>query len=419
VPRIGLRSEHPGEMVMHAGVGPTPDGSGFEAYVAARVFGATAATLHRAAVAWQLYELTGSKWQLGLLGLIQFAPTLALSLSAGVYADSHDRTRIVRVTQLIALAVGAGLALATFAGVVQPWMLYLAVLASASAGAFENPAGGAILPSLVPEASFARAVTWMTALRNVGRMSGPVLFGFLASQLGIGSAYALQAVLLAASLGALAFVRPRAQSLRPRGQTLEAVREGLVFLRGRPVLLASMTLDLVAVIFGGAVALLPVYASDILKVGPQGFGILAAALDVGTVAMGFLLVALPPIRRAGLALLGAVGGFGVCTIVFGLSEHFLLSFAALMGAGMADQVSMVARQLILQLSTPDALRGRVNAVNLLFIGASNELGAAESGFLAALTSAPFSVVAGGVICLAALAVAAVTAPSLRRYDTRA
>lgn len=396
----------------------TPGGSGFEAFVAARLFGATGATLQRAAVAWQLYELTGSKWQLGLLGLIQFAPTLALSLSAGVYADSHDRTRIVRATQLVALLVALGLALATLAGVLQPWMLYLAVLVSAAASAFENPAGGAILPSLVPEADFARAVTWMTALRNVGRMSGPVLFGFLASQLGIGSAYGVQALLLGASLGALAFVRPRAHTLRPRGQNLAAVREGLEFLRERPVLLASMTLDLVAVIFGGAVALLPVYASDILKVGPQGFGVLAAALDVGTVAMGFLLVALPPIRRAGRALLGAVGAFGACTIVFGLSEEFWVSVAALVGAGMADQVSMVARQLILQLATPDALRGRVTAVNLLFIGASNELGAAESGFLAALTSAPFSVVTGGIVCLAALGVAMVAAPSLRTYDTR-
>ena len=402
---------------MSTGASPTPGGSGFEAFVAARLCGATGATLQRAAVAWQLYALTGSKWQLGLLGLIQFAPTLALSLSAGVYADSHDRTRIVRVTQLVALAVAVGLAAATLADVLQPWMLYLAVLVSASASAFENPAGGAILPSLVPEEGFARAVTWMTALRNVGRMSGPVLFGFLAGELGIGAAYSVQALLLAASIGALSFVRPRAQSLRPRGQSLEAVREGLMFLRGRPVLLASMTLDLVAVIFGGAVALLPVYASDILKVGPQGFGFLAAALDVGTVAMGFLLVGLPPIRRAGRALLGAVGAFGVCTIVFGVSENFSLSVAALIGAGMADQVSMVARQLILQLATPDALRGRVNAVNLLFIGASNELGAAESGFLAALTSAPFSVVSGGVVCLAALGVAMVAAPSLRSYDT--
>ena len=400
------------------GGAPTPEGTGFAAFVAARVFGATAATLLRAAVAWQLYALTGSKWQLGLLGLIQFAPTLALSLPAGVHADSHDRARIVRVTQLVALLVAVALALTTLAGALQPWMLYLAVLVSAAAFAFENPAGSAILPSLVPEAGFARAVTWMTALRNVGRMSGPVLFGFLASELEIAAAYVVQALLLVASLAALAFVHPRAHVLRPRGQSLEAVREGLVFLRGRPVLLASMTLDLVAVIFGGAVALLPVYASDILRVGPQGFGILAAALDVGTVLMGFLLVALPPIRRAGRALLGAVGAFGACTVVFGVSEEFALSVAALIGAGMADQVSMVARQLILQLATPDALRGRVNAVNLLFIGASNELGAAESGFLAAATSAPFSVVAGGLICLAALAIAALVAPSLRSYDTR-
>jgi MFS family permease len=403
----------------HDGRQPASSGSGFEAFVAARVFASMGATLQRAAVAWQLYELTGEEWQLGLLGLIQFAPTLALSLHAGVYADSHDRVRIMRTTQALELAIATLLAATTLLGVVQPWILYAAVLVGASAAAFENPAGGSMLPYLVPEERFARAVTWMTALRNIGRMSGPVAFGFLASSSGIGSAYVAQAILFAASVAALRLVRPRAHALRPRGQNFAAVLEGLVFLRSRPALLAAMTLDLVAVIFGGAVALLPVYAREILRVGPEGFGILSAALDVGTVGMGFVLVALPPIRHAGRALLGAVGAFGVCTVVFGFSEHFALSVLALVGAGMADQVSMVSRQLIVQLSTPDDLRGRVTAVNLLFIGASNELGAAESGFLAAATSAPFSVISGGIVCLAALGVAAVIAPSLRAYDTRA
>jgi hypothetical protein len=193
------------------------------------------------------------------------------------------------------------------------------------------------------------------------------------------------------------------------------VREGLQFVRRRPVVLGCMVLDMFAVIFGGAAALLPIYATEILGVGPRGYGLLGASMELGALTTALVLMVRPPIRRTGAALLAAVGVYGAATIAFGLSTWFPLSVAAYMLVGAADQVSVVARATAIQLSTPDALRGRVSAVNLLFIGASNQLGAAESGFVAALTSAPFAVVSGGIGCLLVLGAVAWRIPELRAY----
>ncbi|MBW2279741.1 MAG: MFS transporter [Deltaproteobacteria bacterium] len=387
----------------------------FRAFLAARFCSTMGNTLWRAALAWQVFEITGSELQLGVLGLAQFAPTLAFSLMSGAWADAHDRIRIIRGAQWVTLLSSAAVCLATATGELNLWFLYAAVVSSSIAFAFENPAGSAVLPSLVPIEAFPQAVTVLSSVRNAGRLTGPAAMGFIIHSWDLAGAYAVHVALLGISLTCLVFVHTAARPAPGQRANLAAVREGLVFLRGKPAILGAMSLDLFAVIFGGAVALLPVYATEILHVGPRGYGILAAALDAGTVGMGLVLIALPPMRRAGVALLVAVGGFGVATILFGMSQDFSLSVAALVLAGMSDQVSMVARALILQLSTPDALRGRVNAVNMLFIGASNELGAAESGFLAAATSAPFSVVFGGFACLGALALAIVGLPSLRRY----
>ena len=389
--------------------------SSFRAFLAASFAGTMGNTLWRTALAWQVYELTGSELQLGVLGLTQFAPTLLFSLVGGAFADAHDRVRIVRWAQCATLLSSAVVCVATATGQIELWILYSAVVSASVAFAFENPAASAVLPSLVPLEAFPQAVTLLSSVRNAGRLTGPAALGFIVYAQGVAAAYAVHGVLLLTSLTLLAFVRPRSAPPARTRVSLEAVLEGIAFLRTRPVILSAMSLDLVAVIFGGAVALLPVYATEILKVGPRGYGLLAASLDAGTVGMGLILIAMPPMRRAGAALLVAVGGFGVATVLFGVSQSFGLSVAALVLAGMSDQVSMVARSLILQLSTPDELRGRVNAVNMLFIGASNELGAAESGFLAAVTSTPFSVVFGGFACLAALAIAIVGAPSLRRY----
>ena len=391
----------------------------FRSFLLANAFAPMAQMLFAVALAWHVYELTGEALHLGGIGLIQFLATFGLSLVGGAVADAYDRVRILILQQLAMLACGLTLWFVTASDGISLVFLYFAAAISSAAGAFANPASSAILPTLVPTVLFPRAVTLSASVRQAARMSGPLVFGVVLEGWGLASTYLLQATLCGLAFATLWVVRPRYGSGERREVSLASVREGVEFVLRRPVIWGSMSLDMVAVVFAGAVALFPIYAMDILDVGGLGYGILAAALDLGTVGMGFMLVWLPPIRRAGRALLLAVGAFGVATIAFGSSTEFWLSTCALVVAGMADQVSMVARSLIIQLSTPDALRGRVSSVNMIFIGASNQLGAAESGFPAAATSAPFTVVFGGFACLATLAVATVKIPELRAYEVPA
>jgi MFS family permease len=385
--------------------------------VAARLFGMTARALLAATIAWHVFDLTGSALYLGILGLVEFLPVVPVSLLGGAVADTRDRRSVVLVARAAALLCAAALWLVSGSGPHELWPVLGAAFALAVIGGFENPAGSALLPDLVPRDVFPSAVVVSATARNLATVTGPVLTGFAIERGGVASAYALGVVLHALSLAALAGVsRPGPRSDGGR-VSLEAVREGIRFVWRSPAVLGAMTLDMFAVIFAGATALLPVFAEEILEVGPRGYGLLSASLSLGTLLMTLALLFRPPFARPGRALLGAVAVFGLATIVFGLSRSFALSVAAFAVAGMADQVSMVTRATIIQLSTPAWLRGRVNAVNFVFIGASNELGAAESGFLAALTSATFSVVAGGIACLAALGVTAARVPELGRYRT--
>jgi MFS family permease len=347
---------------------------------------------------------------------VQFAPVLAFSLPGGALADVGDRRRIALAAITVPFCVGLGLcALARTGGATLP-LLYVAAFAIAAASAFESPARAALLPDLVPRDVFARVVPFATTAMALGFVTGPAVAGLVIGEAGIAAAYATYAGLMAASAAALLPVRAlRAPEPSGRGVSLGAIREGLSFVRARPVVLGCMLLDMLAVIFGGATALLPVYAKDILAVGPRGYGVLFASFEVGSLAMGLLLLTRPPVRHAGRVLLAAVAVYGVATVVFGLSRSFPLSFAAYAAAGMADQVSVVMRHTTVQLATPDVLRGRVSAVNSIFIGASNQLGAVESGFVAAATSAPFAVVTGGLACLVVVAVVARRIPELARY----
>jgi len=388
---------------------------GVARFVTSRFFSGAGQTLLRATFAWQVFELTGSAFHLGLVGLVQFVPTFFLSLVAGAVADSFERRRIVMLAQGAALLGSTTLGLLTYRGEVTLPLLYAVVFATSSAIAFEAPARQALLPTLVPRALFPSAVTVNSTVQQLGWVTGPVAMGFVIDASGVASAYAAHVVLLLVSLANLARL-PATQGEAPRRNvSLHAIREGIAFVRSRQAVLGAMALDMFAVIFGGATALLPIYAEKILHVGPRGYGVLSASLEVGALLSSLALVALPPITRAGRALLIAVGVYGVATIVFGLSHSFPLSVLAYMIVGVADQVSVVMRSTIIQLSTPDELRGRVSSVSFIFIGASNQLGAVESGFVAALTSATFSVVSGGVGCLAVLAVVAAKLPELRRY----
>jgi MFS family permease len=387
----------------------------FHRFLVSRFCGATAMTGLGAAVSWHVFALSGSPFDLGLLGAVQFLPALGLSLVGGAFADAHDRRRIAQLAQLVAFAGALLLAASSARGFVSvPW-LFAVVFVLSIAASFENPARQALLPLVVSRARFLGAVPIHSTVQALAFMSGPALAGVTIGAFGVQAAYSGAAGLSLASVAGLATVRPRAPEGERRAVSLKAIGEGLAYVRSQPVLLGCMALDMFAVIFAGANALLPVYAEQILKVGPWGFGILSAALEAGALAMSVLLMLSRPLLRQGRALLIAAAVFGLATIAFGFSRSFWFSVAVYALAGMADQVSVVMRSTIVQLTTPDALRGRVSSINMIFIGASNRLGAMESGFVAALTSATFAVVSGGVACLAIVGVMARANPALRRH----
>jgi MFS family permease len=388
------------------------------AYFLSRFCAATALTLMRATVAWHVFELSRSPFYLGLIGLVQFVPAFSLLLVGGMVADRYERRRIVMIAQLVPLAGALLLARLTATEAATLSSLYAVVFAMAGAAAFDNPARASLLPNLVPTADFPRAVTVASTVQALAFASGPAASGMIIAAAGVAAAYAAVAVLLVVAIGALMQVRPSWPQGTGSTMGWQAMVQGVRFVASRPVVWGCMLLDMLAVIFGGAAALLPVYANEILQVGPRGYGILSASLEVGALSTSLTLMLLPPIRRAGRALLVAVAVFGVATIVFGFSRWFPLSVAAYMLAGMADQISVVMRSTIVQLNTPDHLRGRVSAINFMFINASNQLGAVESGFVAALTSPTFSVVSGGVGCLLVVAAVARRVPALRNYVIR-
>jgi MFS family permease len=384
-------------------------------YLGSRFCSGTAMTMLRAAIAWHVFALTGSAFQLGLIGLVQFIPALGLTLLGGAVADSYERRRVIILAQLVPLACALTLFLTTRNGFVTVPLLYAMVFVIACSASFENPARAALLPTLVRREVFPRAVTLAATGQALAFMSGPAGGGVIIAELGIATVYGVYGILIAGSLLGLTLLKPMPQDRAGHTISWTAVREGLSFVRRNPVVLGCMTLDMFAVIFGGVTALLPIYATQILHVGAKGYGILSASLEAGALLSSLALVLAPPVHRSGRALLIAVGIYGVATIGFGLSRWFPLSVLLYMVVGSADQVSVVMRSTAIQMSTPDALRGRVSSVNFIFIGASNQLGAAESGFVAALTNPIFAVVSGGFGCLIVLAAVAALLPELRRY----
>jgi MFS family permease len=364
----------------------------------ARLAGVAAGQMLMVALGWQMYDLTGSAWDLGLVGLLQFAPALALVLVAGHVIDRHQRARIIA----LCLAVQCSVALLLLAATAQGWasramLLALSVVLGA-VRAFQMPAQQALTPLLVPAASLPRALAFGSAGLQGAIIAGPALGGFIYAA-GAGATYAGCALLFALA-ATLAATIHYAHSATPEPVSLERLLAGVRYVAANKVVLGAISLDLFAVLLGGAVALLPIFARDILQVGPWGMGLLRAAPAVGALAMSLALTRWPPRRRAGPLLLGAVGVYGVATLAFGLSTHFWLSMLALTVSGAADMISVVIRQTLVQLETPDAMRGRVSAVNSVFIGASNQLGEFESGATAAWLGPVGSVVLGGLGTLA-------------------
>jgi MFS family permease len=388
----------------------------FAIYASGRLFATIAMTLLNATIAYQVYDISGSAFQLAMLGLARFGPALGLSLVGGAVADSHDRRKIVIITQFAPLITSVVLYLATTGDAIELPLFYGLVLLVALGSSFENPARQALLPQVVTKETFPNAIVVSSTIQSLGFVTGPFIGGVLIGVSGVEASYIAHMALVGGSLISLFFLRLRPVDGPRRAVSFAAIKEGVQFVRQRQVLLGAMTLDMFAVIFGGAQALLPIYAKDILEVGPKGYGVLVSSLEAGALIMALTLVIMPPIKQAGRALLITVAMFGLGTIVFGLSRNIYLSVATYVFIGMADQVSVVLRQTAVQLSTPDELRGRVSSVNMLFIGASNQLGAVESGLVASVTNATFAVVSGGIGCLTVVGIVATKLPGLRRYE---
>ena len=370
----------------------------------------------QAVVAWQVYALTGSALDLGLVGLVRFLPSLLVSFVSGAVVDTYDRRVVLMASQATQVLVVCGMLAAILTDNVSLAVIYAMVFVIGISTAFEGPARQVLLPSLVPRSILPRAFTVNSTLQSFSMVTGPAIGGVLIAWRGVGLAYAVYIVLVVAAIALLIPLRvPKTPTSRRAGVSVSAIREGLAFVWTRPVVLGAMTLDMFAVIFGGAKALLPIYAVDILHADATVYGILTASLEVGALLMAMALVVLPLPEQTGKTLLASVAAFGFATIIFGLSDWLPLSVLSYAAVGAADQVSMVMRQNTIQLATPDELRGRVTAVNSVFINASNQLGAVESGLVAAATNAVFAVVSGGIACLGVVAVISWRVPELRRY----
>lgn len=366
------------------------------------------------AVGWMLYERTGDAWALGLVGAVELAPVLLLMIVAGNAADRYPRRNIGIFAHAMLTLVATGLALVSAAN--GPlWVIYSLLALVGTARAFASPSVNTILPQLLAPAEFANANAWLSSTFQLAAITGPAIGGLLVALTGSATlAFALAAVgqvVFVVALSTMPVRRPPPATRRGRAGDVFA---GFRFVRDNPLFLAAITLDLFAVLFGGAVALLPIYAKDILAVGPAGLGWLRAAPGVGALTMALITTRLQPWQRPGRLLLLVVAGFGLATIGFGLSRSFPLSMACLFLTGVFDNVSVVIRLTLEQTITPDHLRGRVSSINYVFVGFSNEFGAFESGATAELLGPTLSVIGGGLATLLVVAVVRAAWPQLFR-----
>ena len=368
-------------------------------------------------MAWQVYGLTGRALDLGLVGLAQFLPGVLLFLAAGQTADRVPRQRILQSCYGAFSLVSFLLLALSLRGVASAWPIYAALLLNGVVRAFNGPASQAFLPLMVPQEHFPNAVAWGSSIFQGAMILGPVagglLYGFTGSPTAV---YASAAAAYLMGLALISAIRVKLAQ-RPRGAAgLGVVLEGLRYIWREKLVLGAISLDLFAVLLGGAVALLPIYARDILKVGAAGLGILRSGPGIGAVTMAIVVAHWPLKRHAGAAMLWCVAGFGVFTVVFGLSRNIALSMAALILVGACDMVSVIVRHTMVQLATPDEMRGRVSAVNMIFIGASNEVGQFESGLTAQWFGTVPAVVIGGIGTLVVVAFWAWLFPALRQVN---
>lgn len=390
--------------------------SSFRHFLSSRALSSIAFQGSAVAIGWLVYDRTRNPLDLGLIGLVQFLPMLVLAFVAGQVADMFDRRAIGLICQVIEAVTMSVIALGVWQGWLDTWLIFVAVAVLGAAQAFERPTMAALLPGIVPATQLQTAVATATSVMQTAMIIGPALGGVL---YGFGQEvpFVLSALFfVGAALNVIAIARPEVQPVRSK-VTFETVFAGLAFIRSRPLLLGAISLDLFAVLLGGATAMLPVYARDILFAGPWALGLLRTSPAIGAVAMSLLLVRFPLQRRVGATMLWAVAVFGVATVIFAFSTNIILSVAMLVVLGAADTISVVIRSSLVQLLTPDAMRGRVNAVNSLFIGASNQLGEFRAGVFAGFMGTVAAVAIGGVGTLVVVAAWSRMFPALRKVET--
>ena len=377
-------------------------------------------------IEWEVYSITKNPLSLGIIGLMEVVPAVSMALFAGHIVDQHEKRGLLFKCIFGFSVVSLGLFLLTWPRVVADlstnfvlYSVYFLVFLGGIVRAFLGPTIFSLFSLLVPKKFYPNAATWSSSVWQMGAVVGPAVGGFAIHWVGVHWSmcfifgFSLMALLLLLQI-------PKKPILNPKiGEpVMKSLKEGLKFVRNTRVILGALTLDMFAVLFGGAVALLPIYAQDILKVGPEGFGVLRAAPAVGALLIMFTSAYFPLNKNAGYKLLGAIFAFGVCIIVFGLSTWFWVSVFALFLSGLADGISVIIRQTILQLRTPDAMRGRVASVNSMFVGSSNELGAFESGLTAKLMGTVTAVVFGGSMTLLTVVGTGILFPKLRKLDLR-
>ncbi|MGO8678229.1 MAG: MFS transporter [Limisphaerales bacterium] len=387
----------------------------FVFYLVGRFVAALGQEMLTLAVAYELYERTKSPLALMMVGLTQMIPMILFVLVAGHVADNFNRKRIILVTTFIMACAGAGLCLISAAGAPVFWV-YLCLFAAGTARTFLWPASSAFLPRLVSREQFSKAVTWNSLNFQLSLVAGPAAGGLVLSLTGRAwPVYALNAAAALVCLALISFVRREHVVAVKEKMTARSLVAGFKFVFASRLILGTITLDLFAVLLGGATALLPVYAKDILRVGPSGLGLLKAALPLGSLFCGLILAHRPPLQKAGTALLRAVTAFGAATIIFGYSRWFWLSLLMLFVCGAVDNISVIVRHTLVQLLTPDEKRGRVAAVNSLFIGTSNELGGVESCLVDYLAGPVFAVVSGGLGTILVVIAVAMIWPEIRKF----
>lgn len=377
-------------------------------------------------IEWEVYSLTKNPLSLGIIGLMEVIPAFSLALFAGHIVDQKEKKGLLIKCILGFSVISLGLFLLTWPKIVGTWSqdqilysIYFLVFLGGIVRAFLGPTIFSLFALIVPKKVYPNAATWSSSVWQMGAVLGPALAGFSIHWIGVHWSMCL--ILFFSLVAILTLTKIKKKPiLNPNiGEpVLKSLKEGVKFVFGTKIILGALTLDMIAVLFGGAVALLPIYAQDILKVGPEGFGILRAAPAVGALLIMFTSAHFPLNKNAGMKLLGAIFGFGICIIVFGISTWFWVSVIALFLSGATDGISMIIRQTILQLRTPDHMRGRVASVNSMFVGSSNELGAFESGLTAKLMGTVTSVVFGGCMTLATVMLTGAISPTFRKLDLR-